>query len=100
MQRGVSQDWLTLTTLWTIKPSYVINQEMMNKSSKIRETMLNTYSESERKKLEKGTSFHQERFDQKLKDKIVEILKEDYVKTNILSQEKFDHQINQWINDI
>ncbi len=38
----------------SIKPSYVINQEMMNKSSKIRENMLNTYSENERKELEKG----------------------------------------------
>ena len=84
----------------TIKPSYVINQEMMNKSSKIRENMLNTYSENERKELEKGTSYKQEQFDQNLKEEIVEILKEDYVKTKILSQEKFDRQINQWIDDI
>ena len=61
----------------TIKPSYVINQEMMNKSSKIRENMLNTYSENERKELEKGTSYEQEQFDQNLKEKIVENLKED-----------------------
>ena len=84
----------------TIKPSYVINQEMMNKSSKIRENMLNTYSETERKELEKGTSYKQEQFDQNLKEKIVEILKEDYVKTKILTQEKFDHQIGKWIDDI
>jgi len=84
----------------TIKPSYVINQEMMNKSSKIRENMLNTYSENERKELEKGISYKQEQFDQNLKEEIVGILKEDYVKTKILSQEKFDHQINQWIDDI
>ena len=84
----------------TIKPSYVINQEMMNKSSKIRENMLNTYSENERKELEKGTSYKQEQFDQNLKEKIVENLKEDYVKTKILTQEKFDHQISKWIDDI
>ncbi len=84
----------------TIKPSYVIHQEMMNKSSKIRDTMLNTYSERDRKELEKGTSCKQEQFDQNLKEQIVETLKEDYVKTKILSQEKFDHQINQWIDDI
>ena len=84
----------------TIKPSYVINQEMMNKSSKIRDNMLNTYSESDRKELEKGTSCKQEQFDQNLKEQIVETLKEDYVKTKILSQEKFDHQINQWIDVI
>ncbi len=84
----------------TIKPSYVINQEMMNKSSKIRDNMLNTYSEGDRKELEKGTSCKQEQFDQNLKEQIVETLKEDYVKTKILSQEKFDHQINQWIDDI
>ena len=84
----------------TIKPSYVINQEMMNKSSKIRDNMLNTYSEGDRKELEKGTSCKQEQFDQNLKEQIVETLKEDYVKTKILSQEKFDQQINQWIDDI
>ena len=86
----------------TIKPSYVINQEMMNKSSKIRENMLNSYSEneSERKELEKGTSYKQEQFDQNLKEKIVENLKEDYVKTKILTQEKFDHQISKWIDNI
>ena len=84
----------------TIKPSYIINQEMMNKSAKIRETMLHPYSESERKELEKGTSYKQEQFDQNLKEKIVENLKEDYVKTNILTQENFDHQISKWINDI
>ena len=72
----------------------------MNKSSKIRDNMLNTYSENERKELEKGTSYKQEQFDQNLKEKIVENIKEDYVKTKILSQEKFDQQINQWIDDI
>lgn len=84
----------------SIKPSYVINQEMMNKSSKIRENMLNTYSENERKELEKGTSNNQEEYDKKLKEKIINELKEDYVKTNILTQEKFDNQINKWINEI
>ena len=84
----------------SIKPSYVINQEMMNKSSKIRENMLNTYSENERKELEKGTSNKQEEYDKNLKEKIVEELKEDYVKTKILTQEKFDNQINKWINEI
>ncbi len=83
-----------------IKPSYVIHQEMMNKSSKIRENLLNTYSETERKALEEGTSNTQEQFDQKLKEKIVDNLTDDYVKTNILSQEKFDHQISTWIDDI
>lgn len=84
----------------SIKPSYVINQEMMNKSSKIRENILNTYSENERKELEKGTSNKQEEYDKNLKEKIVKELKEDYVKTKILTQEKFDNQINKWINEI
>ena len=84
----------------SIKPSYVINQEMMNKSSKIRENMLNTYSENERKELEKGTSNNQEEYDKNLKEKIVGELKEDYVKTKILTKEKFDNEINKWINEI
>ena len=84
----------------SIKPSYVINQEMMNKSSKIRENILNTYSENEREELEKGISNKQEEYDKNLKEKIVKELKEDYVKTKILTQEKFDNQINKWINEI
>ena len=35
-----------------------------------------------------------------IKEKIVENLKKDYVKTKILTQEKFDHQISKWIDDI
>ena len=84
----------------SIKPSYIINEEMMNKSSKIRENMLNAYSETERKELEKGTSATQEEYDNKLKSKIVDTLQKDYVETKILSQEKFDHQIKKWINEI
>jgi len=84
----------------SIKPSYVINQEMMVKSSKIRKDMLNTYSEGERKELEKGTSNNQEEYDKKLKERIVEELDKDYVKTNILTKTKFDNEINKWINEI
>ena len=62
--------------------------------------MLKTYSETERKELEKGTSNKQKQFDQKLKENIVKNLKEDYVKTNILSPETFEVQISKWIDDI
>lgn len=83
-----------------IKPTYAINEEMMTKSAKIRENMLNEKSENERKKLEEGTSSDQDDFDKKLKETIINNLKDDYVKTGILSTTNFDLEVNKWIDHI
>lgn len=84
----------------TIKPTYAINQEMMDKSAKIRTDILSKFSEDERKKLEMGTSSNQDSFDSDLKEKIRGDLKKDYVDSKILSQEKFNNEINKWIDHI
>lgn len=84
----------------TIKPTYAINQEMMNKSANIRKEMLSNYSECEQKKLEMGTSNIQEKFEEELKNKIRGELKKDYVESNILTEEKFNNEINKWIGHI
>lgn len=84
----------------SIKPTYVINQEMMNKSANIRNEMLSKYSESQRKELDMGTSNIQEEFESTLKKKIREDLKKDYVDSNILSEQKFNNELNKWIDHI
>jgi hypothetical protein len=84
----------------SIKPTYAINEEMMSKSAKIREDMLNQIPELERRQYEAGTSSKQDEFDASLKNTILTKLKEDYVQTGILSNEKFTSTTNIWINDI
>lgn len=84
----------------SIKPTYAINEEMMLKASNIREKMYEQFDSGERKLLESGTSTNQEKFDSELKKNIIEKLKEDYVNTGILTETKFNNQINTWINEI
>lgn len=84
----------------SIKPTYAINEEMLTKSAKIRSDFLLTFPEIERDKLEKGTSAAQEEFDNDLKKTIVTKLREDYVKTGILTEDKFTNQVNSWIDHI
>ena len=84
----------------SIKPTYAINEEMMNKSAQIRSEILNEYPENERKLLEAGTSPNQTEYDTRLKNTIIVKLKDDYVKTGILTEKTFDTEINKWINDI
>lgn len=84
----------------SIKPTYAINQEMMNKSANIRKELLSKYSEEERKQLDMGTSNIQEQFESELKNKIRSDLKKDYVDSNILTENKFNNEINKWIDHI
>ena len=83
-----------------IKPTYAINQEMMSKSANIRSKLLEGYGESERKKLELGTSGFQDEYEEKLKKKIRDDLKKDYVDTGILGEEKFNNELGKWIDHI
>ena len=84
----------------SIKPTYAINEEMLTKSSKIREDMLNELSEIERKHMEIGTSQDQTEFELKLKNKILENLRKDYVDSGILTRAKFEIEVGKWIDDI
>lgn len=83
-----------------IKPTYAINQEMMNKSANIRKDMLSKYSESQQKELDMGTSNIQEQFESDLKNKIRADLKRDYVDSKILTEQKFNNELNKWIDHI
>jgi hypothetical protein len=84
----------------SIKPTYAINEEMMTKSAKIREDLLNAVPEQERTQLEGGTSPIQEEFDKNLKKTIMTKLKEDYVDTGILTESKFNTEVGKWIDHI
>lgn len=83
-----------------IIPTYAINAEMMSTASNIRNDVLMSYNEDERKLLEAGTSNAQNDYENLLKDNITKKLRKDYVTTGILSEEKFNVELSKWINEI
>lgn len=84
----------------SIKPTYAVNEEMLGRAAKIRGDMLAEVDEAERGLLERGTSSKQDEFDNKLKGVIIKTLHDEYVKTSILSNEKFRIETDKWINEI
>lgn len=73
-----------IDTFVNVKSTNVLNDEMMNKCSLIRNTLDENIDD----------------FDNKLKEKIREELKKDYVDTNIITQEELNNIINVWIDYI
>ena len=67
-----------------VKSTNALNDEMMNKCSLIRSNL----------------DENEDDFDNKLKRKIMEELKKDYVDTNIITQEELNNIINVWIDYI
>lgn len=82
----------------SIKPTYAINAEMMDKSAQIRNNLLE--SQNNRSELEKGTAHNQTEFDQILKETIINQLTKDYVDTNIMTPTKFKIELDKWIEHI
>ena len=84
----------------SIKPTYAILEEMMNKSSKIRDQFILEKPENERRLYEKGMHANQKEYDESLKNTIIKTLKEDYINTKILDEVSFNTEINKWIDHI
>lgn len=82
----------------SIKPKYAINEEMMSKSAKIRENLLE--NKTDRHLLERGESPQQDEFDSLLKETIITELEKDYVHSKILTPSQFTTEINKWIEHI
>jgi hypothetical protein len=83
-----------------IKPTYIINEEMMTKSADIRNKMFENMNEHEKEKYNKGVHPKQDELDENLKKNIKESLYNDYVKSNIMTESKFESEVNKWINEI
>mgnify|MGYP000100204846 CR=1 FL=1 len=89
--------------LVTIKPTFAVQQEMMNKCANIRENMLNQLNEQDKRIIDQdvnGTLNETVQFTDKLKDEIRTQLKIDYVDTGIWKQEKLDTELEKWIDFI
>lgn len=85
-----------------IKPTYVIEKEMMDKAGKMREDMYSGYNESTAKQLREGTAPAQiqDEFDTKAKEQIVSALTKDYVDTGIMTENAFAKNIDEWIDEV
>jgi len=77
---------------------------MMNKAALIRSDMLknyeNKFGKEKRQLLEMGTHSEQNEFDNKLKNEILNTLKQDYVDTKIMTNNKFQVEVGKWIDVI
>jgi hypothetical protein len=88
----------------SIKPTYVIDEEMLTSAAKIRDNYYTKIKEEkgeiEAKKYEDGTASDQDDFDETLRKMIKDKLRSDYVDSKILTDEKFEKMTEKWINDI
>jgi hypothetical protein len=84
----------------TIKPTYIINEEMMTKSADIRSKMMEKMTENDKNRFERGNHSQQDELDDKLKNEIKNTLYEEYVKSDIMTESKFEAEINKWIDEI
>ena len=82
----------------SIKPTYAINAEMMQKSAQIRNQLLD--KQDNKTELERGTAANQDQFDQELKTTIINQLTKDYVDTSIMTPAKFKIELDRWIDHI
>ena len=85
-----------------IKPTYVINKEMMEKAGKIREDMYAGYSPDTVDKLRAGTadSTIQSDFDKTVRNKVLETLTTEYVNSGIMTPAVFTKTTQEWIDEI
>lgn len=85
-----------------IKPTYVINKEMMDKAGKMREDMYKGFDKSMADKLRAGTAdvTTQQEFDKSARDSIIKTLTKDYVDTGIMTENAFVKSVDEWVDEI
>ena len=84
-----------------VRPTYAINEEMMDKAVKIREEGYNKLTDEEKKQVDNiQKSDFQKQWTENLRDEIKKQLSETYVKSDILTETTFESEIKQWINEI
>lgn len=83
-----------------IKPTYVIDQEMMTKAGAIREAQYEGLTDDRAQQYKMGIAPDQDAFDESVKGKIMDTLKKDYVDTGIVTNTKFETMVNKWIDEI
>jgi hypothetical protein len=89
-----SLDAMDAGELPDLKPEWAINQEIAQSAAKIREDVLNNVSDKEREEYNTGES----KLSEIMKNTFKEKCKKDYVDSNILSAEKLDKTLEDYID--
>jgi hypothetical protein len=82
-----------------IQPAWAIRDEMLSKASKLRERMYNELPVELQQKVDSNTP-ESDLFHVELKDVITRQLHSDYVSTGILSLDRLNIELEQWIDHI
>lgn len=85
----------------SIKSKNALNQELMNKGAMIRQKLYDSYNEHDKNKID-SLKFNdtQDNFTNTLKNSIKTQFSNDYVNSELLTQEELDNELNKWINEI
>jgi hypothetical protein len=80
-----------------IKPLWVLKEEMYSKAANIRNEMYNQLPYDDQKKVDSNLHFS---FNENCKKNITDALYNDYVKEGLMEKERFETELNDWIEDI
>lgn len=88
-----------------IVPKNVLNEELMNTASKIRNDMINAESDEVKKAIDalEPNSKQEElykNFSENFKTKLSDTFDKEYVQKGIISKKILDNEVNKWINEI
>lgn len=90
-----SLDAMDAGDLPNLKPEWAINQEVAQTAAKVREDLLNSVDEAEKRQYESGES----KLSEVMKNTFKEKCKKDYVDANILTQDKLDTLLVDYIDN-
>jgi len=85
----------------TIKDSSVIRREMLDKACKIRNDIYNNLPGAVKQEIDSlKDSERVTEYENRVKQEITDTLREDYVDTKIMKEDKFRLELDKWIEDI
>lgn len=85
----------------SIKPQWAVRSEMLSKASQIRNSMISNYSDEEQKVIDAlESSKDQEQFVKSFHDRVRETFTQEYVDSGILSREKMEAELKDWLSSV
>lgn len=85
----------------TIKPTFMIDQEMMDKAGHLRDESYNQLTEQQKSDVDAlAPNNFQKQWTQQLKENIRKQLSDDYVQTGVMLENTFNQSIEKWIDEI
>jgi hypothetical protein len=88
-----------LDTDVTIKPAWAVRDEMLSKASKIRDALYDALSTEDKIKVD-GAGPEADQFQENLKSQIQSQMHADYVETGILTENRLNIELEEWIDHV